>query len=139
VNKPLVISAFVLGTIVGGLGVNAVARTAPDRVFEIRTYTTAPGQLPMLNKRFREHTVEIFARHGMQSIGYWVPTDTALADNTLVYVLAHPSRETARQAWSDFGKDPEWVKVRTATEAEGLKVVKVTSVFATPTDYSAIR
>ncbi len=138
-NKSLVISAFVLGTIVGGLGVNVATRTVPDRIFEIRTYTTAPGQLPMLNRRFREHTVDIFARHGMQSIGYWVPTDTALVDNTLVYVLAHPSREAARQAWSDFGKDPEWMKVRAATEAEGLKVVKVTSVFATPTDYSAIK
>ncbi len=138
-NKSLVISAFVLGTIVGGLGVNAATRTAPDRVFEIRTYTTAPGQLPMLNKRFREHTVNIFAKHGMQSVGYWTPLDTALAENTLVYVLAHPSREAARQAWADFGKDPEWVKVRTATEAEGLKVVKVTSMFAAPTDYSAIR
>ncbi|MEO8334098.1 MAG: NIPSNAP family protein [bacterium] len=138
-NKPLVMSAFVIGTLVGGLAVRTAEQNAPDRVFEIRTYTTAPGQLPMLNKRFREHTVEIFARHGMQSIGYWVPTDTALVDNTLVYVLAHPSREAARQAWSEFGKDPEWMKVRAATDAEGLKVVKVTSVFATPTDYSAIR
>src|SRR4051812_34387144 len=124
---------------VGALGVKTASQAAPDRVFEIRTYTTAPGQLPMLNKRFREHTVDIFARHGMQSIGYWSPVDSALADNTLIYVLAHPSREAAKQAWADFGKDPEWIKVRSATEAEGLKVVKVTSVFASPTDYSAIR
>ncbi|MEO5817288.1 MAG: NIPSNAP family protein [Gemmatimonadaceae bacterium] len=138
-NKPLVISAFVLGTLVGGFAVNVAQRTAADRIFEIRTYTTAPGQLPMLNQRFRDHTVEIFKRHGMESVGYWVPIDTALAQNTLVYVLAHPSRDAARQAWADFGKDPEWMKVRAATEAEGLKVVKVTSVFATPTDYSAIK
>ena len=138
-NKPLVISAFVLGTIVGGLGVNVATRSAPDRVFEIRTYTTAPGQLPMLNKRFREHTVEIFARHGMQSIGYWVPTDTALADNTLIYVLAHPSREAARQAWSDFGKDPEWVKAKADSEKDGKLVDHVDSTLMTPTDYSPIK
>ncbi|MDB4917861.1 MAG: hypothetical protein JWM95_5505 [Gemmatimonadetes bacterium] len=30
-------------------------------------------------------------------------------------------------------------QVRTAPEAEGLKVVKVESVFAAPTDYSPIR
>ena len=138
-NKPFVISAFVLGTLVGGFGVSAAQRTVPDRIFEIRTYTTAPGQLPMLNQRFRDHTVEIFKRHGMESVGYWVPTDTALAQNTLIYVLAHPSRDAARQAWADFGKDPEWMKVRAATDVEGLKVLKVQSVFATPTDYSAIK
>jgi hypothetical protein len=110
-----------------------------DRVFEIRTYTVAPGQLGALNRRFRDHTVGIFARHGMESIGYWTPLDTAMAQTTLIYVLAHPSRDAARQAWADFGKDPEWVKVRTASEAEGLKVLKVESVFATPTDYSPIR
>jgi hypothetical protein len=153
VNKSIVIPVFLLGAVVGGFAVNTLAaraselnaavvsppRTTSDRVFEIRTYTVAPGQLSALNRRFREHTVGIFARHGMESVGYWTPLDTALAQTTLIYVLAHPSREAARKAWADFSADPEWVKVRTASEAEGLKVLKVESVFAVPTDYSPIR
>lgn len=139
-NRLLVASAFLAGTVVGGAAMTSLsAHSANDRVFEIRTYTTAPGQLPMLNQRFRDHTVGIFARHGMTSIGYWTPTDTALARNTLIYVLAHPSREAATKAWAEFRVDPEWVKVRTASEAEGLKVTKVESVFAAPTDYSPIK
>lgn len=152
-TRSSVIPVFLVGAIVGGFAVNALParaavptsssaaswRAAEDRVFEIRTYTVAPGQLPALNRRFRDNTVRIFARHGMTSVGYWTPLDSATAQTTLIYLLAHPSREAAAQAWTDFRVDPEWQKVRTASEAEGLKVLKVESVFAAPTDYSPIR
>ena len=150
-HKSLVIPAFLLGAVGGGFAVNTLPahaamttpatspRTSEDRVFEIRTYTVAPGQLPALNRRFRDNTVRIFSKHDMTSIGYWTPLDTARAETTLIYVLAHPSREAARKAWADFGADPEWKTVRAATEAEGLKVLKVESVFAAPTDYSPIK
>lgn len=152
-HKSLVIPAFLLGAVGGGFAVNALpahaaiptststapAPTRDDRVFEIRTYTVAPGQLAALNRRFRDNTVRIFSKHDMTSIGYWTPLDTARAETTLIYVLAHPSREAARKAWADFGADPEWKTVRAATEAEGLKVLKVESVFAAPTDYSPIK
>ncbi|CAN5821888.1 hypothetical protein BH11GEM1_BH11GEM1_02940 [soil metagenome] len=150
-HKSLVIPAFFLGAVGGGFAVNALpahaamptsaspARTRDDRVFEIRTYTVAPGQLPALNRRFRDNTMRIFARHDMTSIGYWTPLDSARAETTLIYVLAHPSRESARKAWANFSVDPEWKAVRTATEAEGLKVLKVESTFAAATDYSPIK
>ena len=68
-NKMLLLSAFVAGVASGGYAVkSASARAASDRVFEIRTYTTAPGQLPLLNKRFRDHTVGIFDKYGMTSV-----------------------------------------------------------------------
>lgn len=114
-------------------------RTQDDRVFEIRTYTVAPGQLPALNRRFRDNTVRFFNKHNMTSIGYWTPLDSARAETTLIYVLAHSSREAARKSWADFSADPEWKVVRAATEAEGLKVLKVESTFAAPTEYSPIR
>ena len=152
-HRSLVIPAFLLGAIGGGFAVNALpahaampmftssiaTRTHDNRVFEIRTYTVAPGQLPALNRRFRDNTVRIFTKHDMTSIGYWTPLDSARAETTLIYVLAHPSRDAARKAWADFSADSEWKAVRTATEAEGLKVLKVESTFAAPTDYSPIR
>ena len=96
-------------------------------MFELRTYTTAPGRLPALQTRFREHTMAIFARHGMTNVGYWVPEDSARSQNTLVYILAHPSREAARQSWDAFGKDPEWKRVQAASEADGKIVERVES------------
>ena len=75
----------------------------------------------------------------MTNIGYWTPTDTARAENTLVYVLAHASREAATRSWAAFRTDSEWVAVSKATTEAGLKVLKVESQFVTPTDYSPIK
>ncbi len=49
-------------------------KSAP-RVYELRTYTTEPGRLPALHARFRDHTMKLFEKHGMQNVMYWVPTD----------------------------------------------------------------
>ena len=112
---------------------------SPNRIFEIRTYTAPEGKLDALHARFRDHTVRIFERHGMTSIGYWTPTDSVLSKNTIIYILAYPSREAARESWAAFGRDPEWQKVRAESEANGRIVERVQSVFVTPTDYSPIR
>ena len=65
------------------------------KIYELRTYTCEPGKLDALKARFRDHTVRIFNKHGMESIGYWVPEDPERSSNTLIYILAHPSREAA--------------------------------------------
>ena len=66
------------------------AQAQTNRVFELRTYTTHPGKLDDLLARFRNHTTKLFEKHGMTNIGYWVPSEQP---NTLVYVLAYPSRD----------------------------------------------
>ncbi len=147
-SKLLVVPALVAGAFAGGVAVGRHAAPAPrapeprtvePRTFELRTYTTAPGRLPALHRRFREHTLGIFTRHGMTNVGYWTPRDSARASNTLVYILAHPSREAARQSWAAFGRDPEWQRVRAASEADGKIVERVESEFFDPTDYSPVR
>jgi hypothetical protein len=114
---------------------------APEkqRVFEIRTYITEPGKLPDLLKRFREHTTKLFEKHGMTNIGYWVPADEPRSANTLIYLLAHDSRAAADKSWKDFRADPNWIKAKEASEASGKIVAKVESIFANPTDFSAMR
>src|SRR5437899_1352575 len=69
------------------------------RVYELRTYTTLPGRLPALNKRFAEHTLKLFEKHGMKNEMYWTPTDE---DNKLIYVVSHESREAADKSWKAF-------------------------------------
>ena len=115
--------------------------SAEPRVFELRTYTATPGKLDDLNSRFRDHTVKLFEKHGMTNFGYWTPMDKAQgADNTLIYILAHKSKEAAAASFKAFGQDPAWVAARKASEdkAGGSLTVKdgVKSVFIVATDYS---
>ena len=118
----------------------AVAHAQGDRrVFELRTYTAPEGKLPELQARFRNHTMRIFNKHNMTSIGYWVPQDAPNSQNTLIYILAHPSREAAKKNWADFSADPEWQKVSAESQVNGRIVSKVESVFMDATDYSPIK
>ncbi|HXE81537.1 MAG TPA: NIPSNAP family protein [Vicinamibacterales bacterium] len=131
---------LLVGIALGALltAVAADARAA-RRVFEIRTYTTHDGRLDALHARFRNHTMRLFEKHGMTNVAYWTPSDPALARNTLVYVLVHPSREAAKRSWEAFLNDPEWKKVKADSEADGPIVAKVDSVFGDATDYSPLR
>src|SRR5262249_12844937 len=111
-----------------------------SRCFELRTYTAAPGKLDALHARFREHTNALFAKHGMTMLGYWVPREKDKgADNTLVYMLAFPDCAAREKAWEAFRTDPEWIKVKDASEAAGKLVDKVDSVLLTATDYSPLK
>src|SRR5206468_2119429 len=86
------------------------------RVFELRTYTASPGNLDALQARFRDHTVKLFTKHGMQNIGYWtLMSDQKGAENTLIYLLAHKSRDEARKSFAAFGQDPDWIAARKAS------------------------
>ena len=109
-----------------------------DRVFEMRTYICLPGRLEALKARFRDHTIRIFKKHGMESIGYWVPQNEG-KDTTLIYIIAHASRDQATKNWADFRNDPEWKKVAADSEASGKIVEKVISVFMDPADFSQIK
>jgi hypothetical protein len=111
-------------------------KKAPPRVYELRTYTTEPGRLPALHARFRDHTMKLFEKHGMQNVMYWVPTDEKLKDNTLIYVVSHASPEAAVKSWEAFINDPEWKKAREASEADGKIVANVERQYMTLTDYS---
>jgi hypothetical protein len=125
------------------LSITMVAASHADnvapRVFEIRTYTTPEGKLEDLHRRFREHTMKLFERHGMVNIAYWTPQDPKLANNTLIYVLAHESRQAAADSWAAFSADPEWQRVKAASEANGKIVIKVESIFTQATDFSPMK
>jgi hypothetical protein len=122
-----------------GSGNTPVHAQTSSRVFELRTYHTPEGKLDNLLARFRDHTVDLFKKHGMTNIGYWVPTDEPLKGKTLIYMLAYPSRDAAKASWAAFRSDPEWKRVSAASEANGKIVEKVDSVFIEPTDFSMIK
>ena len=128
-----IVAAFAVGALISHL-------PAQDRhVYELRTYHTLPGRLDALIARFRDHTTKLFEKHGMRNVGYWVPADAPASQNTLIYVLEHDSRDAAKKSWDDFQNDPEWKKVRDASEAEGKIVEKIDDVYMTPTDFSKLK
>lgn len=117
---------------------NSVVHAQDQKVYEMRTYTVAPGRLPALLKRFSGGEVDLFVKHGMTSVGYWVPDNDELSENTLVYMLAHDSREAAAASWKAFGADPLWPPMRAASVEDGPIVTDVQNMFLDPTNFSPL-
>ena len=140
--KQLVLGATVI-IAVGAIGFAAgvsVGQEKKTKVYELRTYTVLPARLPALHKRFAEHTMKLFEKHGMRNEMYWTPTDDARKDSTLIYVLSHESQEAADRSWKAFQADPDWIKVRDASEADGKILAKAPErVYMKPTDFSPSR
>ena len=127
----------------------AVAPSAggPERVFELRTYTATSGNAEALHDRFRSHTVKLFEKHGMTNLWYWTPVPGPKGETpetSLVYLLAHKSKEARDASFAAFRADPAWQEVLKASEAKAggpltVKETGVRSELLKPTDYSPIK
>jgi hypothetical protein len=127
-------SSLLIAVIMVSTTLAAVAADKDTRVFEMRTYHATPGKLDDLNARFRDHTVKLFAKHGITNLGYWVPIENT--DNLLIYVLAYPSREARETSWKEFQADDDWKRARAESEVNGKLVSKVDQIFLSATDFS---
>jgi hypothetical protein len=121
-----------------------VEKGKDDRVFELRTYTATKGHLGLLNDRFKDHTIKLFAKHGMTNVVYWNVLKGQKGDETmLIYLLSHKSPDAAKKSFGAFGQDPHWVAARKASEAKagGSLTEKggVVSEFLVATDYSPLK
>ncbi len=114
--------------------------TSPQgKIFELRVYKTFPGKLEDLHKRFRDHTCKLFQKHGIELVGFWVPTEGDEAQNTLIYIVAFPSKEAQAKAWKAFRDDPDWIKAKDDSHKNGVIVDKVESKNMRAVDYSPIK
>jgi len=105
-------------------------------VYELRIYHVVPGKLENLVARFRDHTMKLFADHGIKSVAYWTALDEPVKSSTFFYILEHPSREAAAANWKAFQDDPEWKSVKAKSEENGKLVEKIDATFLTLTDFS---
>src|SRR5882762_11754992 len=83
-----------------------------SRIFELRTYESAPGKMEALQARFRDHTCKLFEKHHITVIGFLSPTDAQLLQQKLTYLLAFPNQDAAAKSWADFQDDSEWKAVK---------------------------
>ena len=137
-NRRKLLKSSAALTLAGALAAEAQpsANVTPETVYELRIYHLNPGKLPLILNRFRTRETKIFVRLGMHCVAFWTPLDGELPAETLVYLLRHKSRETARAAWEAFGKDPEWVALKAESEKDGAFVNKHDITFLKLTDFS---
>jgi NIPSNAP len=144
-TKIVALSFFLFSiTAVRAQGPAAAPEPAPSpslkttgRRYELRTYYANPGKLEDIHNRFRDHTLRIFAKHGMKVENFWGPVyKKDGSDNRLVYLMSFKDRAERDAKWKEFGSDPEWQKVSKDSEVNGKLVEKVESVFLYETDYA---
>lgn len=111
-----------------------------DGVYELRIYRCNEGKLSGLDARFRDHTMRLFERHGIQNVAYWHPVDEPDSKDTLIYIIRHNSPAAAQASWKAFGSDDEWRKVAAESQKDGKFLrERPESIYMKATDYSAIR
>jgi hypothetical protein len=115
------------------------ASAGADRTFELRTYHCLPGRLPNLATRFKDHTLKLFEKHGIQNIAYFNSDEPSGKQPDLVYLVAHKSPDVPAKSWDTFRADPEWIKARDASEKDGKIVEKIESVYLKPLAFSKIK
>ena len=112
----------------------ASAQSSMDkRYYELRVYTAHPDKRDALLERFRRHTVRLFTRHDIFTVGHWIPTDDS---DKLYYVVSYENKDKRDAAWQGFLNDPEWKTVFEASRRDGPLVANIESTFLTLTDYS---
>jgi hypothetical protein len=135
-----VLAGSLLAASCESLGMSASTPPSPEvGLYEVRTYTTSPGKMDALDARFRDHTIELFRRHGMTPIAFFhvAPAADGKADNRLVYIMGYKDRAARDAAWKDFSADPEWTKVYQESESHGALLTKAPdNIFLTASDYS---
>lgn len=108
-------------------------------IHELRVYHALPGRLPDLMARFGDHTTKIWDRLGIQHVGFWTTMVGESESNALTYLLAWESLAEREAKWSAFQADPEWIRVRAGSEANGPINADITSQILAPTSFSRLK
>lgn len=108
------------------------------KIHEMRVYRCVPGRLPDLLKRFENHTLKIWEKHGIRQAGFFT-TVIGQSNQELTYFLAWDSLAEREQKWTAFMTDPAWLSVRAETEKNGQIVENIVSQFLTPTAFSSVK
>jgi hypothetical protein len=104
-------------------------------LYELRVYEVIPGKMPALNARFANPTMQLFAKHGMDVVGFWTTT-VGEGSNELTYMLKFENMADREEKWATFLNDSEWKTVKAESEKDGPLVAKIRNQFLAPTPYS---
>ncbi|MDN3202938.1 NIPSNAP family protein [Algoriphagus sediminis] len=120
-------------------GLNQLPKPLPSGVIQMRTYHCFDDKLFDLQRRFKDHTQELFERQGLRNYLYWVTDEEDGSQSKLVYLLGHRNQMAFDEAFQNFLKDPDWIKARDESEANGKIVEKVDAVMLKTLPFSPIK
>lgn len=106
-----------------------------ERIYRARNERTFAG----VNRRFNDHTVRIFAKHGIVPVGFWTVDVGADQMLSLYYLLRFDSLGDYNPKWNAFRSDPEWQQVREDSERDGNLLLWIRSTILAPTPFSPMR
>jgi hypothetical protein len=112
----------------------------PSRIFELRTYESdTEATLQRKIKMFGEGEVAVFRKSGMQPVFFGEALVGAKLPR-LSYMLAYPDMAGHDKAWSAFGADPDWRKLRSQPGYSDSEIVSnISNAFLRPAAGSEIR
>lgn len=124
---------------VAALTITNVSADDNPKCYEMRTYYSAADKYELLKKRFENHTLKLFKKHGIKIVGFWEASEGPNKGRMLVYICEYKSREARDEAFKAFRADPDWVKAKAESEVNGSLTEKVEEVFLTAMPYSKIK
>lgn len=107
-------------------------------IYELRAYDCLPGRLPALLRRFTDHTLRIWEKHGIRQAGFFT-TMIGERSERLTYFLAWDTLSDRETRWTAFVTDPEWEKARDESERDGQIVANISSQLLSPTAFSSVK
>jgi hypothetical protein len=79
-----------------------------------------------IHRRFSDVTLKLFDRHGMRTVDFW---EDAEGHDRIYYLLEHGDREAREESFRAFREDPEWIRAKEQSEADGPIVESVEPSF----------
>lgn len=107
-------------------------------IYELRIYECLPDRLPALLKRFSDHTLALWDKHGIRQAGFFT-TLVGESNQHLTYLLAWESLAERETKWTAFATDPVWLKVRDESEREGQIVANISNQLLAPAAFSSVK
>lgn len=101
-------------------------------IYELREYVAHDHAVDRVHDRFADHTLPLFAEHGITPVGFWTDTDDPIR---IVYLLQFSDEDVRARAWAAFQADPRWQQAKQASEADGPIVSAMHSRTLAPVSY----
>ncbi|TKT78160.1 NIPSNAP family protein [Aquamicrobium sp. LC103] len=98
-------------------------------IYEVRVYEAADGKAEAMRRRFEQEVAPRFPGFGIELLGAFVAPEE---DGKLTYVTRFPNEEARKAAWERFGSDPDWKRIKTASESDGPLLARQTVSVLSP-------
>jgi hypothetical protein len=85
-------------------------------IYEIRVYEPEAGKADAMRDRFKQYVVSRFAKHGIELVGAFEPTED---DGRLIYITRFENEEKRGKGWAAFAADAEWLEIKARSETDG--------------------